>query len=102
MPRSLSPYGEILEDLIAGRIGPAVFRSRTIHQFDRVDAGAHWIDEWGEDVYAALEQMDGDAEVIYWPEAPEESYITEEELMEPSRRNLTRLREALRLRESRP
>jgi hypothetical protein len=96
--RTVQPYLEILEDLIAGRIGPAEFRSRMINQFDRVDAGVHWVEEWGEDVYAVLDQMDGDAEVIYWPEAPKESYIIEEELIESSRRNLAYLHDALRRR----
>ena len=39
--------------------------------------------------------MHGDAEVVY-PEAPEQSYISEEELIRSSRENLRKLREALR------
>ena len=42
--------------------------------------------------------MDGDAEVIYYPEAPEESYISLEELHRSSRENLRRLLEAVRRR----
>ena len=95
MARSLKPYIEILEDLISRRIGIAEFRSRTIQQYDRVDSGVYWTVEWGKDVADALEQMDGDAEVVY-PEAPEESYISEGELLRSSRENLRKLRGALR------
>lgn len=95
MPRSLDPYIAILEGLLAGTIGQAEFRTRTIQQYDRVDAGVRWRDEWGEDVSAALDQMDGDAEVIY-PEAPGHSYISHEELLQSCRWNLLRLRDAQR------
>jgi hypothetical protein len=93
MPRSLDPYIAILEDLLSGRIGQLEFRTRTIHQFDRTDAGVRWTDEWDADVAAALDQMDGDAEVIY-PEAPDQSYITQEQLLASSTRSPRRLVDA--------
>ena len=96
MPRSLQPYIDILEGLLDGRISPGDFRSRTIQQYDRIDSGVDGEAEWDKDVEDALEQMDGDAEVIYYPEAPEESYISLEELHRSSRENLRYLLEAVR------
>ena len=95
MRRPLTPYIEILEGLVSGRITPLEFRTRTIEQFGRIDAGVHWSREWGQGVADALDQMDGDAEV-YYPECPEESYITFEELQQSCRENLRRLQEAQR------
>ena len=93
MPRSLEPYIAILEDFLSSRIGQAEFRTRSIDQFSRVDFGVNWANEWGPEVADALEQMDGDAEVIY-PEAPGESYITQEQLANSCGRNLRTLRDA--------
>jgi hypothetical protein len=93
MPRSLEPYIAILEDFLGARIGQAEFRTRSIDQFSRVDFGVNWAKEWGREVADALEQMDGDAEVIY-PEAPSESYLSQEQLTRSCARNLRTLRDA--------
>jgi len=93
MPRSIAPYIQILEDFLGDRIDAAEFRTRTIRQYDKIDAGVDWVREWGEDVAAALDQMDGDAEV-YYPEAPQQSYISLEELRRSSSENVQRLRAA--------
>jgi len=97
VPRPIRPYIEILEAFIDGRIDALEFRTRTISQYDYADAGVDWSEEWGKDVSDVLEQMDGDAEV-YYPEAPEESYISLDELLRSTRENLRRLQEALRKR----
>lgn len=93
MPRSLAPYMRILEDLLDGRIDAVEFRTRTIRQYDKIDAGVDWARDWGPDVAAVLDQMDGDAEV-YYPDATEESYISLDELLRSSHANLKLLREA--------
>ena len=95
MRRPLEPYIRIIEDLIEARISIAEFRTRTIQQYDREDAGVRWDEEWGVQVERALDQMDGDAEVVC-PEAPEESYISDVELLRSCRENLRILRDALR------
>lgn len=97
VPRSIGPYIAILEDFVAGRIGIAEFRTRIIQQYTYADSGVYWAQEWDQDVSDALDQMDGDAEVVY-PEAPEESYVSDEELLRSCRENLAKLREALRRR----
>jgi hypothetical protein len=94
MPRSISPYIQILDDFLEDRIDVLSFRTRTIRQYDKIDARVDWTREWGEDVEAVLDQMDGDAEV-YYPEAPEESHISLAELRRSSRENLRRLRAAV-------
>ena len=97
MARSLGPYIKILEDMTQGKIGNADFCSRTIERYVYTDKGVAWEKEWGEDVATGLEQVHGDAEVVY-PEAPEESYISVEELLKSCLRNLNALGEALRRR----
>jgi len=96
--RSVDPYMTILEDFIEERIDALEFRTRTIRQYDKADGGVNWILEWSEEVSDVLERMDADAEV-YYPECPDQSLITLDELKESSRQNLQRLRAATALRE---
>ena len=98
MARSLKPYIEILESFVEGRIGIAEFRSQTIHQCDHVDAGVDWRAEWDKDIESAINRMESAAEVLC-PEAPEESYISDEELLKESTETLRKLRDAVRRRE---
>lgn len=100
MPRWLRLYVEILDDFLNDRATPEELRTRTLNQFARVDFGVWWDREWGQEVAEVLEQMGGDAEV-YYPECPEQSYITLDELRQSCRANLRRLQDVLRERGSR-
>ena len=93
----MKPYIEILENFVEGRIGIADFCTRTILQCDHVDAGVDWEAEWDRDVESAINRMESAAEVVY-PEAPEESYLSDEELLKESTKTLRKLRDAVRRR----
>jgi hypothetical protein len=60
----------------------------------RTDARVDWVMDWGREVSHALERMDADVEVVF-PDAPELSLISDDELRRSSRENLGVLLEAL-------
>jgi hypothetical protein len=94
MRRSLRPYVELLENMLSGRISTQQYSEGVRKQFHKVDVEARWVDEWGEDVFAAIDQVCGDAEA-YIPSSPDSGCITTDEFVQSSRRNLEALQAAL-------